>query len=286
MPLTPRTLTRLDPALPPLWRDGDTLQFGISGDLRITVGAPWVEPLLARLSAGFRRTSFDLVAHAVGAPRDEARALLSRLDGLLVDEPERRRAAWVESIDLPGGRYEHRMREALADEGVPAGRRDDPRACGIVLVRGAAAALQLAPYLRTDTAHLAVAVERGRMTIGPLVIPGESPCLSCRDGQERDRDPAWPLLHTQLIGRDPGPVSLARIAQAGALAARLLGEGEPAGAYVVVTDDERRWRSVAFHEECRCRDRWSRSLRGTATARARPDRPSETTRATAFARPA
>ena len=116
---TPKTLVRLDPAVPLLWRDGDTLQLGIDGEIRITVDAAWIEPLLARMSTGFRRGSFDVVAHAVGAPRDEARALLERLRPVLITDDPPARAAWVESIDLSDARCDYRMRDALADEGVP-----------------------------------------------------------------------------------------------------------------------------------------------------------------------
>lgn len=286
-PLTPKTITRLNPAFPPLWRDGDTLQFGLDGAVRVSADAPWVEPLLSRMAAGFRRGSFDVVAHAVGAPRQEARMLLARLQPLLRDDPSAPRAAWVESIDIADGRCEYRMREALADEGVPAGGRSDRRAVGVILIRGAAAALQLAHYLREDTSHLPVAIERGRTTVGPLVVPGVSPCLSCRDGHERDRDAAWPRMHAQLIGRGDARISAARVAEAGALAARLLAEPDADGTSVEVTaEGERVWRSVRFHEECRCRERSFPSLPGSATAPAPPGRRSATTTAPEYARPA
>ncbi len=286
-PLTPKTLTRLDPAVPLLWRDGRTIQFGDDGDLRIDVGEPWVEPLLTRMATGFRRAGFDVVAHAVGAPRDEARMLLARLQDRLVDDPVAPRAAWVESIDIADARCEYRMREALADEGVPGGDRGRPDHVGVILVEGAAAALQLARYLREDVPHLPVAIERGRTTVGPLVLPGASPCLSCRDGHARDRDPAWPRMHAQLVGRGAGVISAARIGEAATLAARLLRQPDAGGASVEVSaDGERVWRSVTFHAECRCRDLSSPSPRGSATAPVPLDRPSATTRVRAFARPA
>ncbi len=286
-PPTPKTITRLDPAVPLLWRDAQTLQFGIDGDTRVTVDAPWVEALLSRMRAGFRRGAFDVVAHAAGAPREQARMLLARLDPLLIDDAPAPRPAWVESVDIGDGRCEYRMREALADEGVASGDRRDPGHPGVILLQGAAAAVQFARYLREDTVHLPVAFERGRTTVGPLVVPGASPCLTCRDGHERDRDPAWPRMHTQLIGRGAGPLTAARVAEAAALAARLLAGPADGGRFVEVRADGRRvWRSVTFHAECRCREQSFRSPRGTATAPVRLGRPIETMTATAFARPA
>jgi hypothetical protein len=284
-PLSPKTITRLDPGVPLLWRDSETLQVGVDGDVRLPVDAPWVVPLLTRMAEGFRMNSFDVIAHGAGAPRREAQMLLARLRPLLIDDAATTRAAWVESVGMADGRCEYRMREALADEGVEPGDRSNPQDCGVILVQGAAAALHLARYLRDDISHLPVALERGRTTVGPLVIPGETPCLTCRDGHERDRDPAWPRLHAQLIGRSPGPVGTARIAEAAALAARLLAVDAADGSFVEISESGGRvWRSVGFHAECRCRAQPSRSPRENATAPAPPAPPSATTTATASAR--
>lgn len=286
-PLTPKTITRLDPSVPLLWRDGETLQVGLEGTLRIAASEPWVEKLLGRMAAGFRRATFDVIAHAAGAPRAEARMLLARLEPLLVDDATTPRAAWVESIDLLDGRCEYRMRDALLDEGVPAGFRDDPGDIGIVLVEGAAAALHFSRYLREDTAHLPVAFERGRTTIGPLVVPGDSPCLTCRDSHERDLDDAWPRMHAQLIGRAAGPISAAQVAEAATLVAGLLVETASPGSFVEVSGDGRRvWRSVTFHEECRCRAQSFPSLPGIGTAHAPLAPLNGPTTARAYARPA
>lgn len=284
-PLTPPITTRLDPAVPLLWRDGETLQIGIEGTLRISAAEPWVERLIARMAEGFRRSAFDVVAHASGAPRADARMLLARLEPLLVDDPAAPRAAWVESVAVLDGRCEYRMRDALLDEGVSAGAREEPGDIGVVLVEGAAAALHFARYLREDIAHLPVSLERGRTTIGPLIVPGDSPCLTCRDEHERDRDSAWPRMHAQLIGRESGPISVSRIAEAATLVARLLATTTAPGSFVEVSGDGRRaWRSLTFHEECRCREQSFLSLPGTATAPAPPVPLTGTTTGTAYAR--
>jgi hypothetical protein len=286
MPLTPPILTTLDPSAPLLWRDERTLQLGDDDGMLIEADAAWVELLLSRLRTGFRRGSFDVIAHTAGAPRDAARALLARLEPVLRDEPPVPRPAWVESIGIDDGRSEYRIREALADEGVSLVDHGRRPGVGVVLVRGAAAALHFARHLREDTPHLPVSFEPGRVTIGPLVTPGESACLACRDAHATDLDPAWPLLHTQMIGRDPGPIRAAQVAEAGRLAALLLvGDGSGDGRVVRVSaDGSRVWRSVTFHEECRCRDPWSPSRRGTSTERALHALPISPTTARAFAR--
>lgn len=286
-PLSSKTITRLDPGVPLLWRDSDTVQLGVDGTVRVPVDAPWVVPLLARMASGFRMASFDVIAHGFGAPRQQARELLTSVRSHLIDDPAVPRGVWIESVGMTDSRAEHRMREALLDEGVPAGHRLNPDDCGVILVQGAAAALHLAHYLREDIAHVPVAFERGRTTVGPVVIPGVTPCLSCRDGHERDRDPAWPRLHAQLIARPSGPTSAARIADAATLVARVLSEDSAVGSFVEVSESGGRvWRSVAFHAECRCRESSFRSPQENATPTAPLARPSETMTGRGFARPA
>ena len=53
-------------------------------------------------------------------------------------------------------------------------------------------------------AHLPVGVVDGRGTVGPLVVPGVTPCLRCEDLRRTDTDPTWPRLAAELAGRrDP-----------------------------------------------------------------------------------
>lgn len=288
MPLTPPTRMRLDPSVPLLWRDERTVQVGLEGALHVTADEPWVELLLSRMSAGFRRGSFDVIAHGVGAPRDDARRLLARVEHLLVDSDPRHRPAWVENIGVTDARGEYRMREALADEGIMLVDPAVPDAVAVVLVQGVAASVQFARYLREDIPHLPVSFEPGHLTVGPLVMPGESPCLACRDAHRRDEDPAWPLLHSQMIGRGPDTLRAAQVADAGLLVAMLLRSDEsmPARSVRVSADGSRVWRSATFHEECRCRAPSFPSPRGSATAPALRVLPTATTTGPAFARPA
>lgn len=287
MPLSPTTLTRLDPALPVLWRDGTTLQLGDDPAIRVPASAPWVERLLSRMRRGFRRSAYDVIAHRAGAPREDARRLLTLIEPALRDEPPRPRAARVDSLGLTDARAEARLCETLVDEGVEL--MDDgaagPPAVAVVLVPGAAAAVQFARYLRADAPHLPVAVEPARITVGPLVVPGVTPCLSCRDAEDAARDPAWPTVHSQLVARDPGRIALARLAAAGAVVAQLLA-AEPGRLARISADGGIEWRAVRFRAECLCRGPSSPSPPGTATAPARRALPTAPTTAPACARPA
>lgn len=287
-PLTPPTLTRLDPRYPPLWRDAHTVQFGLEGRVRLDVDEDWIEPFLARLRLGIRVGRFEAIAHETGASHAAARRLRESIGPLLVEDAPPPPAVRLVTHSLSDPRAPERLRAALDDEGVAVTTDDAEDAVVVVLIEGAASALQCAPFLQADIPHLPVAFEKEGVVIGPLVVPGHSPCLTCRDEGERARDAAWPVLHAQLVGRPAGPIAAGQVAQAAMLTAALL-RRTPSGVGLSVrltADGRRAWRTVRHHAECRCREMSSRSPRGNA----RPIAPlvplTATTRSPAFARPA
>ncbi len=50
------------------------------------------------------------------------------------------------------------------------------------------------PLMQAGLPHCLVRFMEGDALIGPLVMPGVSPCVRCLDAHQRDHDPRWPLL--------------------------------------------------------------------------------------------
>ena len=75
--------------------------------------------------------------------------------------------------------------------------------------------------LALDIPHLPVAVFGSRAVIGPLVLPGLTGCLRCRDLHRADQDSAWPRIAIQFQGRRYAvpPVDSALVATAAGWAA-------------------------------------------------------------------
>lgn len=67
--------------------------------------------------------------------------------------------------------------------------------------------------------HLAVSAAAGRAVIGPLVVPGRSSCLRCRDLHLADADPTWSRAAVQWLARRPGSVGAGLAHVAGSWAA-------------------------------------------------------------------
>ncbi|MFF3893627.1 ThiF family adenylyltransferase [Streptomyces sp. NPDC001812] len=53
------------------------------------------------------------------------------------------------------------------------------------------------PLVASGTPHLYAGVAEGTGVVGPLVLPGETACAGCLQGNRTDRDPAWPRMVAQ-----------------------------------------------------------------------------------------
>jgi hypothetical protein len=127
---------------------------------------------------------------------------------------------------------------------------------------------ELAAELTADgVPHLAVAAGEAIGVVGPLVQPGRSACLRCLDLHRADRDPAWPAVLAQLIGRRPATPACGSVLAASVAAqacAQLLafidrgGQTGQAGPAVngtlelVLPDWQWRRRTWPPHPRCRC----------------------------------
>jgi bacteriocin biosynthesis cyclodehydratase domain-containing protein len=130
-----------------------------------------------------------------------------------------------------------------------------------VLVGPAAPATLTALALGTRRlTHLAVTVRDGVVVIGPLVLPGRTPCLNCLDLHRCDRDPDWPRMAAQLTtGPDAEPVAaitaMAGVAYAAAEVLRQIDGGTPHTLAATIELDgpgrcrRRRW---TVHPACGC----------------------------------
>ena len=111
--------------------------------------------------------------------------------------------------------------------------------------------------------HLLSEVRGEVGVVGPLVVPGTSPCLHCLDLARTDRDPGWPAIAVQLATQRraappcDGVLAVAVAAQTVMQALGFLdGQGLPsaAGGTLEMTAPDWRWRrrSWQLHPDCDC----------------------------------
>jgi hypothetical protein len=66
-----------------------------------------------------------------------------------------------------------------------------------------------ARWLAVDVPHLPVVFGERAAVLGPLVVPGETPCLRCAEEHRVDADPAWPVVAAQLLALGPADAATA-----------------------------------------------------------------------------
>lgn len=112
---------------------------------------------------------------------------------------------------------------------------------------------------RDGRAHLVVRLEPDRAVVGPLVLPGRTPCVRCQDLSRVRLDPAWPHLLAQLC-REPVRADAALLGWAACTAALQVrawlagGVPETCGASLELTLPDYRMhaRPCPAHPGCGC----------------------------------
>lgn len=80
-------------------------------------------------------------------------------------------------------------------------RSSQRRTCEILCSAAHPDAASLPEAMALDIPHLAVCAAGPRAVIGPMVIPGRTSCLRCRDLHLTDSDPSWPRAAVQWAAR-------------------------------------------------------------------------------------
>jgi hypothetical protein len=183
---------RIDPAAPPIWRTPDRLQLGLDPVLVDLEPVPvGTEAVVHALALGTDRRGLEAVARRGGLT--DLDGLLERLAPALLPPRAREAALPRTAVDGPPD-LEEAFRTWLPPE--PDGRPDLVLVAAHHLVPPAATVRRLAE----DVPHLAVVFGDQAAVVGPLVLPGRTPCLRCAD-EHRLEDPTWAAVAAQLLRR-------------------------------------------------------------------------------------
>lgn len=252
-------MLRIDPAAQPLWRTVDAVQFGDDPVVAVLDPVPpGGERVLAALVRGTDRAGLDEEAATVGLAGGDVDRLLAAVAPALVTGPEPLADEYRVALEAPPD---------LAAALVPALGLDAPAADPHLVLL---AAHHLVPpaatvrHLREDRPHLAVVFGDQAVTVGPLVLPGRTPCLHCAELHRLD-EPGRRAVGAQLLRRTRSrtasalPVRL-RAALVVAEVLALLRAGAPTGLEAAATrlapDGAVSRQPRPWHERCPCR--WDR----------------------------
>ncbi len=256
-----RSMPRLIPSALPLWRSPTTVQLGVDGAVRITAVTPWQERVIEALRAGAPEGLLVALAADLGGSAADVRRFVDMLAPVLAP-PALPTARFVVEFGAEVGETDRRVVRAVlraaggGEESAPEEDRRDPSRAVLLVAAHLVDPRRAAALVSAGTPHLGVELGGDRATVGPLVVPGVTPCHACRHAHRRDADPVWPVIASQLLARPSAPSDPALVTVAAGLAVALL--SEPASvrtrsATLRSRDAEPRWHAHEPHPACWCR---------------------------------
>lgn len=180
-----------------LWRTPTSVQFGADEPIaHIAVMTTATERVIAALSSGVSHVSLLAIAQDAGMTTEWLQGVLTNLHPAL-HHPQQT-VPWRIVIDGTGPTAETLTKMFLASGHVPGGTSPD-----VVVIIGhhVLRPAQTAVCLRRDITHLPIVFGDSLVRIGPLITPGDGPCLHCVYLENVATDPSWHILAAQLLGR-------------------------------------------------------------------------------------
>jgi len=185
---------RLLPGALLLRRDARTLQVGTSPGVLIR-DRPGMARLLRLLDGSLSPDRLSaVVARSVPEFTDDLGATLDRLiasGAVIAPEP----ALLSPTVAVRHDRSTSAFAGLLLDGFGPPGGDPDLE---ILVSGGEPARSAFETLVAAGVAHLPVVLDERRVRIGPLVAPGDTPCLGCLDADLTAADPAWAALLPQF----------------------------------------------------------------------------------------
>lgn len=241
----------IDPTIPLVWRNHNSAQAGIDP---VRVRFDDVDDTMARALAELvRGTSTQRLSGLLGAERSAQ--LRETIGPLLVP----RHAPLLPRVAVIGDTSATTDIATLCSpawaECIVARHSTDvnPDSVDVIVLVGdfVISPMDVQPWLGSDINHITIVFTESAATVGPLVRPGESACVSCVELERIDVDPAWSAIAPQVWTRRAHP-SRALVAHS---ASELLAVMTAGSGYSTRIDGDTLSRVIrphAIHPRCGC----------------------------------
>lgn len=256
---------RIRSTRPLIWRTPHSLQVGIDPpQIRVDDIPDTAAPLIHALRDGVSDEGLGMLAERLKVSASTVKSIVQTLSPSF-DQPE---STAAHSVTVTGHSTATQIISSVFDTwGFDAVHRDEPAphtpGATVVLAGDYVANPRWSAALsHTSTPHVPVIFSDLSITVGPLVTPGTTPCLSCHELWRRDEEPEWLSIGSQLWDTPAPTATLHGAQRAVALCAMLLGELgtdgidlPPSGVQLEMRPGSRTSsrREITFHPECRCR---------------------------------
>lgn len=251
-------MIQLDPAYPALSIDDFQVQFGVPAKLQLKVEHSWQERLLDQLESGVTDDLLPSLACVLEADETEVREFIAALTPVCKTPKERPPRVTISAGDNVPPSSVRTLQEALAEYGISSvtGLRPEEGSIMLLLSAWATAPHRYRNLTYNDWPHLIVEMNPEHFNIGPFVKPGSTPCGFCVAQHQRDSNPHWPKLQSQLVVRPAKAPPRALFYSAAAQISKTLftnsSNGETVVTEVRLEHGAQAVNSFALHPDCYC----------------------------------
>jgi hypothetical protein len=183
---------RIDPSIPVVWRDSDTVQFGLDpvyGRL-----GPLGNVQARGIAELIRGTSLNRLASVLGGV-PAARELIASC-GDVFQQPPRATLPRLAVVGVvPGRDIIARTWAGATQSTVVAESSHDLAGADVDFVilvsHFVVSPIDIQPWLGRDINHCAIVFGESSVRVGPVVVPGNSACIRCVELTHVDSDATW-----------------------------------------------------------------------------------------------
>ena len=256
---------RIRTARPFLWRTPSTVQVGVDEPPLVVENIPdRAAPLLHALQSGVSRDGFELLAQQLRVPLSSAHHLAKSFSPAFHTDPSAPKPRFI--VTGPGV-ARRIVADTLRSWGFLATLTSHPRPSQSKAIHLLIADFVIDPqwlprYGAGRSRHLPLVFSDRSITAGPLITPGRTPCLSCRELLLREKNPDWLARGSQLWGTS-APTSTEPLARMSAMLVAvsvghlrippLTNQQAPLIVSVSPASGTLSVESAMFHPDCRCR---------------------------------
>jgi len=255
---------QLNPQIQTVWVSPTELRFGIDERLAsLENPPPRVERLIDALRTGMPATHLPHIAKAFGVSAKERDDLLTALEPVLLRGPaqsaQESRAVHLVLDGSPD--LTSPLTPMLTDAGFTL-HSDNATDVAIVLSHFATPLTRARTWATRGTPHLEVVFSELQVRIGPFAGLDSNACVLCAQLHLADREPSWPAMASQCLGRRAATAEAGFIAITAGVILSVLSDWRRDGLaltgtqIVIERDRERgfalRTESLSPHERCDC----------------------------------
>ena len=261
----PDDVYRIRTSRPVLWRTPSSVQVGVDDPPLVVENIPdRAAPLLHALQSGVSTDGFELLAQQLRVPLSSAHHLANSFSPAFHTDPSEPKPRFI--VTGPGV-ARRIVADTLRSWGFVATLASHPRPSQSKAIHLLVADYVIDPqwlprYGAGRSRHLPLVFSDRSITAGPLITPGSTPCLSCRELFLRENNPHWLALGSQLWGTT-APTSTEPLARLSAMLVAVsvgqmkipavAGNSGPLIVRFSPASETLSAESAAFHPDCRCR---------------------------------